>query len=193
MTLSDLPQVMVIEQVSFSAPWSARAYRYEITENSHSTMLVVRSQSGSRGGFSRWLSRLKLAQAAPVLGYAGFWLLVDDAHIATIAVHPAWRGRGLGDLLLLSILERGARRGARRATLEVRVSNQVAHSLYHKHGFEIASLRRRYYADNNEDAYLMATPPFETPEFQANLERCRARLLARWAQDTVEPPLSSPR
>jgi len=94
MTLSDLPQVMVIEQVSFSAPWSARAYRYEITENSHRIMLVVRSQSGSRGGFSRWLSRLKLAQAAPVLGYAGFWLLVDDAHIATIARSQTGRPEG---------------------------------------------------------------------------------------------------
>ena len=192
MTLSDLSQVMAIEQVSFSAPWSARAYRYEITQNSHSTLLVVRTRLGSRGGLSHWLSWLKLARVAPVLGYAGFWLLVDDAHIATIAVHPAWRGQGLGDWLLFSILEGGARRGARRATLEVRLSNQVAQNLYHKFGFKVVSRRRRYYADNNEDAYLMATPPFETPEFRANLERCRLRLVSRLAQARAEAPIRSP-
>jgi len=176
MALADLDQVMEIERASFSAPWPARAYRYEITENRHSTMLVVRAAGGWP---TRWLGRLRLGRPRPVLGYAGFWLLVDEAHIATIAVHPQWRRRGLGELLLLSLLDRGPRLGARRATLEVRVSNLAAQGLYSKYGFEIAARQKRYYSDNNEDAYLMATPPFDTPAFQANLDRRRSELYAR--------------
>ncbi len=178
MTLADIDQVMEIEQVAFPAPWSARAYRYEITENDHSTMLVVRpaSPDGLRMRFTR---RLGLSKPGPVLGYAGFWLLVDESHIYTIAVHPNWRGWGLGELLLISLLDRGIELGARVATLEVRVSNQAAQGLYNKYGFEIVSRRKRYYTNNNEDAYIMTTPLFETPEFISNLNRCRIQLFAR--------------
>jgi [ribosomal protein S18]-alanine N-acetyltransferase len=192
MTLADLDEVMAIERVAFSAPWSMRAYRYEITENEHSTMHVVRPAPRSNGWLGQLAYQLSLTKRGPVLGYAGFWLLVDDAHIATIAVHPRWRGRGLGELLLLSLFDRGAEQGARRATLEVRVSNQAALGLYHKYGFEIASRRRHYYADNNEDAYIMVTPSFETPAFQANLQKCRAQLYARLkdvkGEGTTEKP-----
>jgi ribosomal-protein-alanine N-acetyltransferase len=179
MTLTDVGQVMAIERRSFSAPWSVRAYRYEITENEHSTMRVVRPAPRSNGWLGQLMVQLNLIGPGPVLGYAGSWLLMDDVHIATIAVHPRWRGRGLGALLLLALLDRGIELGARRATLEVRVSNQAALGLYHKYGFEIASRRKRYYADNNEDAYIMVTPPFETPAFQANLHTCRTQLYAR--------------
>jgi len=104
--------------------------------------------------------------------------LVDEAHVCTIAVHPNWRGRGLGELLLISLLDRAIELGARVATLEVRVSNQVAQELYNKYIFQIVSRRKRYYSDN-EDAYIMTTPPFDTPEFQMNLSNHRARLYAR--------------
>ncbi len=178
MSLADVDQVMDIEHLSFSAPWSARAYRFEITENQNSVMLVVRPAAGREGLLDRLLGR-RLAARGPVVGYAGMWLLVDDAHVATIAVHPAWRGRGLGELLMLGLLERGRARGARRATLEVRLSNLGAQALYQKLGFETASRRRHYYADNNEDALIMVTPPFDTPGFGDNLDRCRAALHAR--------------
>lgn len=179
MALADINRVLEIELLSFSAPWSARAYRHEITQNEHSTMLVVRPASQHRLAPMRWLRFLSSAAPGPVLGYAGFWLLVDDAHIATIAVHPDWRGRGLGELLLLSLLEEAARRGAARATLEVRVSNTVAQGLYHKYGFGKISRSKRYYADNNEDAYIMATLPFETPGFRNNLRERRSVLRTR--------------
>lgn len=184
MTLADVDQVMKIERVAFSAPWSARAYRYEITENDHSTMLVVRLADVRRGPFKR-LAHHVLARrpnspkSHPILGYAGYWLLVDETHICTIAVHPQWRNRGLGELLLLSLLDRGMKQGASRATLEVRTSNQAALALYRKYGFEVVSRRKRYYSNNNEDAYIMTTPPFETPEFQENLQRCRKHLYDR--------------
>ncbi|MGD2040345.1 MAG: ribosomal protein S18-alanine N-acetyltransferase [Anaerolineae bacterium] len=178
MRLSDLDQVIEIERTAFSSPWSARAYRYEIQKNEHSTMLVVRPAPHPGGCVGRGLRSLKRTQPGPVLGYGGFWLLVDEAHIATIAVHPEWRRRGLGELLLLTMLERAAEQDAQRATLEVRVSNTTAQSLYTRYGFSIVSLQRRYYADNNEDAFIMITPPFDSPGFVANLDHCRTQLYA---------------
>lgn len=187
MALSDLDQVIAIEQASFSLPWSKRAYRYEIVENEHSAMLVVRPAPRLFGRPVGWLSRLKRMDPGPVLGYAGFWLLGDDVHVSTIAVHPGWRGRGLGELLLVSLLERARTLGAQRATLEVRVSNRAAQGLYHKYGFQTLERRKRYYSDNNEDAYLMATASFGTAEFQDNLRRRLAALLPRLAQQQPLP------
>ena len=176
MTLDDLDQVLEIEHLSFSSPWSARAYRFEINENAQSTMLVVRAATTALGPLARLFRQVTPPR---VLGYGGFWLLVDEAHICNLAVHPGWRGQGLGQLLLLSLLERGARSGACRATLEVRVSNLAALDLYTKFGFQVISRQKRYYADNQEDAYIMATPSFHTTGYQATLRRHRARLAGR--------------
>lgn len=179
MTLDDIDQVMEIEQIVFPAPWSARAYHYEITQNDHSTMLVVRSTGAPAGPLDHLRRRLGLIAPQPVLGYAGLWMLVDEVHICTLAVHPQWQGRGLGELLLDSLLEQGRKLGALRATLEVRVSNTAALELYLKYGFEIVSRRKRYYIDNNEDAYIMTTQRFETASFRWNLDRLRRQLHAR--------------
>jgi ribosomal-protein-alanine N-acetyltransferase len=179
MTLADIDQVMEIEQIVFPAPWSARAYRYEITRNDHSTMLVLRSSWASTDALGQLKRRLGLGTPTPVLGYAGFWLLVDEAHICTIAVHPGWQGLGLGELLVISLLDQSLRLGARRATLEVRVSNNAALALYRKYGFEMVSRRKGYYTDNNEDAYIMTTPRFGIAEFQAALDNHRRQLYAR--------------
>ncbi len=176
MALDDIEQVMEIERIVFPAPWSARAYRYEITRNEHSTMLVVRKARTPAGPLARLKRLFGLVASGPLLGYAGFWLLVDEAHICTIAVHPQWQGQGLGELLLVSLLEHGMRLGADRATLEVRVSNSSARALYEKYGFEIISRRKGYYTDNSEDAYIMTTPLFETAQFQMNLSVCRQQL-----------------
>ena len=179
MTMGDVDQVIAIEQVAFSAPWSARAFRFEISQNMQSTMLVIRPAPSHEGWLATSLRRLALTHPRDVLGYAGLWLLVDDIHVSTLAVHPQWQGRGLGELLLLALLDRGAELEACRATLEVRISNLPAQRLYRKYGFEVVSRRRRYYSDNNEDAYIMATPLFETAGFQSNLRERRSRLHAR--------------
>jgi ribosomal-protein-alanine N-acetyltransferase len=190
MTLDDINQVMEIEQIVFPAPWSARAYHYEITKNDHSIMLVVRAAGAPAGPLRHLKRRLGLVVPPPLLGYAGLWRLVDETHICTIAVHPQWQGRGLGELLVVSLLDQSMKLGARRATLEVRVSNSAALELYRKYDFEIVSRRKRYYTDNNEDAYIMTTPPFETAGFQTNLNRRRrqlhARLRARGASSTPQ-------
>ncbi|MFN2219696.1 MAG: ribosomal protein S18-alanine N-acetyltransferase [Anaerolineae bacterium] len=187
MTLADLGSIMEIERVAFSTPWSARAYRYEITQNEHSIMLVVRPAVLARSLVARLRNRLESVKPGPLLGYAGLWLLVDEAHICTIAVHPERRCQGLGELLLIALLDQAMERGARRGTLEVRVTNLAAQGLYHKYGFEIVSVRKRYYSDNGEDAYIMTTPPFDTAEFQSNLQQRRIQLYKRFRAQAAAP------
>jgi ribosomal-protein-alanine N-acetyltransferase len=160
MSVADLDQVMDIEKVSFSAPWPRRAYEYEILRNEHSIMLVIKEHRNLPSWLD-WVSQaFKTTEPSTVLGYAGGWLLVDEIHVSTIAVAIRWRRKGLAQLLLTELLKRGIALGARRATLEVRVSNIAAQRLYRKCGFRIVSKQKRYYADN-EDAYIMATPLFD--------------------------------
>ncbi len=119
--------------------------------------------------------------ASIITGYAGMWMFVDEAHISTIASHPAWRGRGVGELLLLSLMREAERRAAIVVTLEVRVSNTVAQNLYLKYGFEQVGLRKRYYRDNGEDALIMTVQQFQRPEYKqrlAGLEQALRRRLA---------------
>jgi ribosomal-protein-alanine N-acetyltransferase len=179
MALSDLDQVMAIEKVAFSRPWPEKAYRHELTATSHSIFLVVRPAARRDLGVPGAWQEITGVGPGPLLGYIGGWLLVDELHVATIAVHPRWREKGLGELLLLALLGQAADRGAKRATLEVRVSNLAGQGLYQKYGFRIVSQQKRYYADNNEDAYIMATPGFHKPEFVDNLRLCRTRLRER--------------
>jgi ribosomal-protein-alanine N-acetyltransferase len=112
--------------------------------------------------------------------------------VAALAVRNAprrWRGRGLGELLLVSLLDWGAAQKAQIATLEVRVSNHAAQALYQKYQFEIVSRQTGYYSDNNEDAYIMITPPFVVPSFQANLHQQRARLAVRLRAESGKEPI----
>lgn len=140
MTLEDLPAVMEIDRLSFPLPWPERSFRYEVLENPASNMLVA----GPLG-----------SEDHRPIGFAGFWLIVDEAHISTIAVHPDWRRTGVGAELLVAVLDLADRLGAEMATLEVRVSNEAAVNLYRKFGFRIVGRRPRYYRDNDEDALLM--------------------------------------
>lgn len=126
----------------------------------------------------------------PVVGYAGLWLMVDEAHVTTIGVHPAHRGQGAGELLFLALTDLAVELHALRITLEVRVSNGGAQALYRKFGLDVAGLRRRYYSDNGEDAYIMWSEPVASPQFQRRMAEVRAQLAERLAQsfDSVHPP-----
>src|SRR5258708_31509616 len=90
---------------------------------------------------------------ASIIGFAGLWLMVDEAHITTIAMHPDYRRRGLGEFMLVSLIDIAFSIGAKWVTVEVRVSNYTAENLYRKYGFREAGLRHRYYSDNQEDAF----------------------------------------
>lgn len=139
MGLDDLAHVLEIDRLSFPVPWPERSYRYELTENPASNLLVAKSN----------------APVERVVGFIGCWLIVDEVHISTLAVHPSFRGLGIGRMLLEETLDQSARRGAEIATLEVRISNAVAINLYQKLGFEVVGRRPGYYRDNGEDALLM--------------------------------------
>ena len=104
-----------------------------------------------------------------IIGYIGSLYQLDEAHITAVGVHHTYRGRGVGELLLISGLELAQLRGAREATLEVRVSNDVAQSLYLKYAFENKGIRPKYYTDNNEDAMIMTTPDIQSQEYRVLL------------------------
>ena len=199
MTLRDVPEVMAIERDSFTAPWPASAYRRELIENRMAHYFVLRISPqieipepqvdpvhpGRRGFFSALIPRAFRQEWPPapsaisMAGYAGLWLMVDEAHITTIGVRPQFRGRGYGELLLVTLVEAALDINARWLTLEVRVSNQMEQNLYRKYGFHDAGTRRRYYSDNNEDALIMWTDEINSPPFQARYRSLKERLMQR--------------
>jgi ribosomal-protein-alanine N-acetyltransferase len=122
-------------------------------------------------------------------GYAGLWLMVDEGHVTTIGVHPDHRGHGIGELLFLGLTDIAREMGAHRITLEVRVSNLPAQALYRKYGLEITGVRRRYYSDNNEDAYIMWSEPLTSVQFNSRLAGLRKELADRLrAAFHAQPP-----
>jgi len=180
MCLEDIKEVMAIERQSFPLPWSANTYHHEISNNEHSHYIVVR-QSFHEKPESFWARLLRPAEArrAPVLGYGGFWLVVDEAHVSTIATAPPWRGHGLGELLLLAMIEKGLGLGAHIVTLEVRISNIVAQNLYRKYGFIVVGRRKRYYRDNGEDAFIMTAENTNGLEYARQLRALQSALWMR--------------
>lgn len=167
MRTADLPEVEAIERASFTTPWPPNAYRSELEDNRLASYLVARV--GER-----------------VVGYAGMWLMVDEAHITTFAVHPSWRRRRIGERLLLAMLDLAAARRAREATLEVRVSNLAARRLYEKYGFRPVGIRPRYYSDDGEDAIVMTTEPLASPAMRSRLAALRATLDADDEHDAAD-------
>jgi ribosomal-protein-alanine N-acetyltransferase len=159
MTVEHLGEVQAIERASFATPWPDHAYRQELETNRRASYLVAE------------------VDGLPI-GYAGIWLLVDEAHITTFAVDPSWRRRRIGERLLLALLDLSIARGAREATLEVRLSNLPARRLYEKYGFRPVGIRPRYYTDNDEDALIMTTEPLDGAEMRRRIGRLRAELEA---------------
>jgi ribosomal-protein-alanine N-acetyltransferase len=157
MRVADLEAVHGIELASFSSPWPPNAYRSELETNRLASYLVARVDG-------------------EIVAYGGMWLMVDEAHITTFAVHPAWRRQRVGERLLLAFLDLALARHAREATLEVRLSNVPARRLYEKYGFRPVGLRPRYYSDNGEDALIMTTEPIGEAPFRDRVERLRAAL-----------------
>jgi ribosomal-protein-alanine N-acetyltransferase len=129
----------------------------------------------------------------PMVGYAGLWLMVDEGHVTTIGVHPDHRGRGVGELLFVGLVDIAEELRALRMTLEVRVSNTGAQALYRKYGFENAGVRKRYYSDNGEDAYIMWSEPVASHEFRSRIDRLRVELTERMRSNFYkQPPPSRP-
>jgi ribosomal-protein-alanine N-acetyltransferase len=159
MTTADIAQVVMIDNQSFDPPWSARSYAYDIREASHSHMVVLERHTPAppAPGWRRWLHGWGAPRSdqRQIVGYGGLWHIVDEGHISTIASHPAWRGCGFGELVLAGMVRKAITLGAAYIVLEVRVSNHIAQNLYLKYGFYTSGTKRRYYRNNNEDAYEM--------------------------------------
>jgi ribosomal-protein-alanine N-acetyltransferase len=136
MTLEDVPAVIYLDRKSFSLPWPERSFRFEVTENPASRC---------------WVADLD----GNIVGMIVVWLIVDEAHVATIATHPDYRRQGIAQRLLAHALRQLLEEGARSSFLEVRASNFAAQEMYRKFGYEESGRRRRYYRDNDEDAILM--------------------------------------
>ncbi len=136
MTAADIDEVLEIERLCFPTPWSREAFRIEIEQNRCAHYFVAVCQD-------------------KIVGYGGMWVIIDEAHITNVAVHPSYRGRGIGEAIMRSLIEAAISLGAVRMTLEVRVSNKIAQNLYEKLGFRAVGIRKRYYSNNNEDALIM--------------------------------------
>ncbi len=140
---SDLDEVMAIERVSFTMPWSRGAFLYEMEQNSAARCWVLREDDR-------------------LVGYLCLWDIADELHITNIAVHPRERRRGVARALLASVLDEARRRSSRLVVLEVRPSNVEALSLYESFGFRVVGRRPGYYYDTGEDALIMETDLAET-------------------------------
>lgn len=136
MELDDIDEVVAVDKQSFPNPWSKATFYQEIMYNDHALYLLM-------------------LHDGKIVGYSGMWLIADEAHITNIAILPEYRGKKLGEALLQKTIELARSYDAIVMTLEVRVSNHIAQNLYEKLGFQIGGLRKRYYTDNNEDAYVM--------------------------------------
>jgi [ribosomal protein S18]-alanine N-acetyltransferase len=207
MRRDDLQQVTEIDKEAFPTQWPPTNYRSEL-QNHLAHYLVVYEESGTSfelqktfpddGSFYSRLKRLfrgeKVIEQAPgdlIVGFVGGWIMADELHITEIATRGTHRGRGIGHLMLISIIGLGYELKARLTTLEVRVSNVSAQKLYEKFGFQKVGFRKAYYSDNKEDAIIMTTPDISLPEYQLRLSYLKTETAEKWGLDTI-PVLEKP-
>ena len=197
MALGDIPQVMDIERESFPTMWPQTTYRKEL-KNKLALYLVayepvsephdapatkpLQPNTGIRGLLRRLFSPVPTTQER-ILGLVGLWCMMGEGHIVTIAVREAYRRQGIGELLLVAIMDTAQDAGQDGVTLEYRVSNHDARKMYEKYGFMQVGVRARYYSDNQEDAVLMSTPPLRSSKFRTLLSERLAEQQARWGDE----------
>ena len=165
MRQEDIPRVMEIERECFPIPWHESAYLTEISNRSaYYVVACIDSQ---------------------VVGYAGMWIIMDESHITTLGVTRESRRQRIAEQLLVALLDEAMARNARRATLEVRQSNESAQNLYRKYDFAPAALRRGYYTDNHENAVVMWIDNMTSAAFRSNYRSLKQRLARELRQETA--------
>ena len=203
MRKEDIAQVTEIDHEAFPTMWSSVNYQrelqnrlanYIIAYNEEETVgepeTKVVPEKHRPGLFSRVRQlfnndRFFGTEVPPsgkqlVIGFAGFWIIAGEAHITNIAVRELCRRQGIGELLLISIIELATELNAQLITLEVRASNAAAQSLYYKYGFSQVGLRRGYYSDDREDATLMSAENITSASFQAHLQQLKQAHFRKW-------------
>ena len=199
MTMADVPRVIEIERLAYPSTWPPSAYRKELQDNRWAHYIVLRDKKIAEEQLAvvaqepekpRRLFPLSLLPGrqsmtlpppnlASILGFAGLWLMVDEAHITTIAMHPGYRRLGLGEYMLTGLIDIAYSIGAKWVTLEVRVTNYNAQNLYRKYGFHEAGIRHRYYSDNNEDALIMWTDEINSTAYRQKFQELKAALIRK--------------
>lgn len=166
----DMAEVMAVERASYSAGWPATAFERELTQNPMARYIVLRKGAGEA-----------------IAGFAGLWLMVDEAHVVTVAVLPDERRHGYGRALVHGLLHVALRHEMSSATLEVRASNEAARALYRGYGFYEVGERKRYYSDNREDAIIMTTEDIQGEAYAGRLAQLGTELDARFPGITLTP------
>jgi ribosomal-protein-alanine N-acetyltransferase len=211
MSLEDMAEIRSIEEASFTLPWPRNAYRREIVENKLARYLVIRdldAVADARKDDQGTPSSLKRPKPFPLslfpsvdkeremewrygkptlVAYGGLWLMVDEAHITTIASRPDVRGQNIGELMLTALIDIAIGLAARWVTLEVRVSNGLARTLYKKYSFRSTGIRPRYYSDNQEDALVMWSEDVNVDTFQSMFQERVASLRQKHSWTTTYP------
>ena len=202
MRKEDIAQVKEIDYEAFPTEWPPANYRHELQNrlahyivacDEERTVEKPEVKTSPEKGFLGLASRVRqlfncrfstneLPPSAEeyILGFTGFWIMADEAHITNIAVRERYRRQGIGEMLLISTIDLATELNAGIITLEVRASNTAAQNLYHKYGFTQAGLRRGYYIDNREDAVLMTAENITSASFQAHLQRLKQAHSRKW-------------
>jgi len=198
MQADDIAQVDEIDREAFPTQLPPPNYRHEL-QNQLARYIVVcergtaaaAPEAKPKKGLARlaaWLrgrphrSDPPPADGEPIVGFAGIWVLSDEAHITNIAVRQAHQRRSVGELLLITLFDLAGDLKASFMTLEVRASNTPAQRLYRKYGFVEVGVRRGYYLDNKEDAIIMSTERLTSASFQARLDQLREDLAKKLGQ-----------
>jgi len=202
MSDGDIPQAVEIDLEAFPNQWphaSSSSFHHELRNQLAHYIVVGEDCVPENGGNGHTVTGLKeiasyirqlflrdrfsgsAGQGIEYLaGMAGIWMMVDEAHIVTIAVRNNRKNLGLGEWLLINIIELAVQLRAKYVTLEVRVSNKTAQALYEKYGFTRAGTRKKYYSDNGEDALILTTCELDSPAYQSTLQDLKAEHRNRW-------------
>lgn len=148
---NQLAAVVELDQVCLGGLWSLEGYQREL-DSPNSELLVLSVPQGK-------------SEQYRIIGVGCFWAILEEAHITLLAIHPDYQRQGLGQVLLLTLLEKAVKRGLERATLEVRESNEAALGLYKKFGFKVAGRRKGYYQHTKEDALILWLGGLQQPDF----------------------------
>lgn len=146
-----LPQVLELDRICFDGLWTIEGYQREVDSPNSELIALIKDDR--------------------LIGHGCFWAIVDEAHITILAIHPDYQRQGFGQLILLALLDRARQRQMKHATLEVRISNQSAISLYEKFQFKVAGQRKNYYADTGENALILWQGGLQTAEFETFLKK----------------------
>jgi ribosomal-protein-alanine N-acetyltransferase len=207
MDRQDIPQVTEIDHKAFPTEWPPTNFAHELN-NKLAYYIIAYNNDGTKPQSSPSLSdgkhrsgfidrilhfllpdrtnQKKPAEEVPILGFAGMWIMADEAHVTSIASHQQHRHQGIGEAMLLSLIELAMKKQATIVTLEARVSNLIAQNLYYKYGFDQMGLRKAYYLDNKEDAVIMSTEYIGSNSFRKKFTEMKKAYSQRWGTFTSE-------